>query len=74
MKKKKRNINNNLAVWLCHDNPLIPEPMFAKDDFDILLEHHYWNYIIELILGSKPKSMKIYPFFSIEQKELDTFL
>jgi len=48
--------------------------MFAKDDFDILLEHHYWDYIIELILGSKPKSMKIYPFSSIEQKELDTFL
>jgi len=34
--------------------------MFAKDDFDILLEHHYWDYAIELLPGSKPKSMKVY--------------
>jgi len=34
--------------------------MFAKDDFDILLEHYYWDYAIELLPGSKSKSMKVY--------------
>jgi len=48
--------------------------MFTKNDFDILLEHHYWDYTIELILGSKPKSTKVYPLSPIEQKELDAFL
>ena len=48
--------------------------MFTKNDFDILLEHHYRDYTIELILGSKPKSTKVYPLSPIEQKELDAFL
>jgi len=30
--------------------------------------------VIELLLGSEPKSTKIYPLSSIEQKELDAFL
>ena len=48
--------------------------MFAKDDFDILLEHHQWDHTIELLPGSKPKSTKVYPLSLVEQKELDTFL
>jgi len=30
--------------------------------------------VIKLIPGSKPKSIKVYSLFSVEQKELDTFL
>jgi len=48
--------------------------VFIKDDFDILLEHCYWDHTIELLLGSKPKSTKIYPLSPVEQKELDAFL
>ena len=48
--------------------------MFAKEDFDILLEHWQWNHAIELVLGSEPKSSKIYSLSPVEQKELDSFL
>jgi len=59
--------------------PLLPytrgfESVFAKNDFNVLPEHQYWDHIIELILGSKPKSTKVYSLFPIEQKELDAFL
>ena len=50
------------------------ESVFAKEDFDILLEHRQWNHAIELIPGSEPKSSKIYPLSLVEQKELDSFL
>jgi len=50
------------------------ESMFTKEDFDILLEHRQWNHAIELILGSEPKSSKIYPLFLVKKKELDSFL
>jgi len=50
------------------------EPVFAKEDFDILPEHRQWDHAIELILGSEPESLKVYPLSSVEQKELDTFL
>ena len=50
------------------------ESMFAKEDFDILLEHWQWNHAIELVLGSEPKSSKIYSLSPVEQKELDSFL
>jgi len=50
------------------------ESVFAKEDFDILLEHRQWDHAIELILGSEPKSSKIYPLSLVEQKELDSFL
>ena len=30
--------------------------VFAKKDFDILLEHRQWDHAIELVLGSEPKS------------------
>jgi len=50
------------------------ESVFAKEDFDILLEHRQWDHAIELILGSEPKSSKVYPLSLVEQKELDSFL
>jgi len=50
------------------------ESVFAKKDFDILLEHRQWDHAIELVLGSAPKSSKVYPLSLVEQKELDTFL
>jgi len=48
--------------------------VFAKEDFDILLEHRQWEHTIELIPGSEPKSSKVYPLSPVEQKELDSFL
>jgi len=50
------------------------ESVFAKEDFNILLEHRQWDHAIELILGSEPKSLKVYPLSPVEQKELDSFL
>jgi len=50
------------------------ESVFAKEDFNILLEHRQWDHAIELILGSEPKSSKVYPLSPVEQKELDSFL
>jgi len=50
------------------------ESVFAKKDFDILPEHRQWDHAIELILGSEPKSSKVYPLSPVEQKELDAFL
>jgi len=48
--------------------------VFAKEDFDILLEHRQWDHTIELVPGSEPKSLKVYPLSLVEQKELDSFL
>jgi len=48
--------------------------VFAKEDFNILPEHRQWDHAIELILGSEPKSSKVYPLSPVEQKELDSFL
>jgi len=50
------------------------ESVFAKEDFDILLEHRQWDHAIKLTLGSEPKSSKVYPLSLVEQKELDSFL
>jgi len=50
------------------------ESVFVKEDFDILPEHRQWDHAIELILGSEPKSSKVYPLSLVEQKELDSFL
>jgi len=50
------------------------ESVFAKEDFDILLEHRQWDYAIELIPSAEPKSSKVYPLSPVEQKELDSFL
>jgi len=46
--------------------------VFAKEDFNILPEHKQWNHTIELILGLKPKSLKVYSLSLVEQKELDS--
>jgi len=48
--------------------------VFAKEDFNILPEHHKWDHTIELTLGAKPKSLKVYPLSPLEQAELDAFL
>jgi len=48
--------------------------VFAKEDFDILLEHRQWDHAIELVPGSEPKSSKVYSLSPVEQKELDFFL
>ena len=48
--------------------------MFAKKDFDILLDHRQWDHAIEFVPGSEPKSLKVYPLSSVKQKELDSFL
>jgi len=50
------------------------ESMFAKKDFDIRLEHRQWDHAIELVPGSEPKLLKVYPLFLVKQKELDSFL
>jgi len=50
------------------------ESVFAKEDFNILLEYRQWDHAIELIQGSEPKSSKVYPLSPVEQKELDSFL
>jgi len=50
------------------------QSVFAKEDFDILLEHCKWDHAIELIPGAEPKSSKVYPLSPLEQTELDTFL
>jgi len=50
------------------------ESVFAKEDFDILPEYRQWDHAIELILGSEPKSSKVYPLSPVEQKELNSFL
>ena len=50
------------------------ESVFFKKDFDILPEHRQWDYAIELVPGSEPKLLKVYPLSPVEQKELDSFL
>jgi len=50
------------------------ESVFVKEDFNILPEHRQWDYAIELVLGSEPKSSKVYSLSPVEQKELDSFL
>jgi len=48
--------------------------MFAKENFDILLEHCKWDHMIELIPEAEPKSSKVYPLSPLEQAKLDAFL
>jgi len=48
--------------------------MFAKEDFDILLEHRKWDHAIELTPGAEPKLSKVYPLSPLEQAELNAFL
>lgn len=48
--------------------------VFAKKEFDILSEHHWQDYTIELILGLELKLSKVYSLSNMKQTELDTFL
>jgi len=48
--------------------------VFAKEDFDMLPEHHKWDHAIELTPRAEPKSSKVYPLSLLEQEELDAFL
>jgi len=48
--------------------------VFAKEDFDILLEHRKWDHTIELTPGAESKLSKVYPLSPLEQAELDAFL
>jgi len=48
--------------------------VFAKEDFDILPEHHKWDHTIELIPGAEPKLSKVYSLSLLEQVKLDAFL
>jgi len=50
------------------------QSVFAKEDFDILLEHCKWDHAIELIPRAEPKLSKVYPLSLLEQAELDVFL
>ena len=65
--------NQNPTVYLLEYTQGF-KSVFAKDSFDILLEHCCQNYAIELILGSEPKLSKVYPLSPVEQTELDVFL
>ena len=48
--------------------------IFAKEDFNILLEHRKWDHAIELTPKVEPKSSKVYPLSPLEQEKLNTFL
>jgi len=50
------------------------ESVFAKEDFNILLDYRQWDHAIELVLGLEPKSSKVYPLSLVEQKKLNFFL
>jgi len=50
------------------------QSVFAKEDFDILPEHHKLDHVIELIPRAEPKLSKVYPLSLLEQAELDVFL
>jgi len=50
------------------------ESVFAKENFNILLEHRQWDHAIELVPGLGPRLSKVYPLSLVEQKELDSFL
>jgi len=50
------------------------QSVFAKEDFDILSEHHKWDHAIKLIPRAEPKLSKVYPLSPLEQAELDAFL
>jgi len=50
------------------------QSVFAKEDFDILLEYCRWDHAIKLIPGAEPKLSKVYHLSPLEQTELDAFL
>ena len=48
--------------------------VFLKDSFDELPGTKLWDHAVELAPDASPKSCKVYPLSTSEQKELDTFL
>jgi len=76
--KLTKGARRSMEVW---KKPFVPpdcvkgfESIFAKENFDVLPEHRQWDYAIELIPGSEPKSSKVYSLSLVEQKELYSFL
>jgi hypothetical protein len=50
------------------------EDVFSKESFDELLGHKPWDHTIELELGAKASSTKVYPLSPNEQEELNAFI
>ena len=50
------------------------EDVFSKLSFDALLDRKPWDHAIELELGAKASSTKVYPLSLNEQMELDAFI
>jgi len=48
--------------------------VFAKEDFNILPDHHKWNHSIKLIQRAKLKTSKVYLLSPVEQTKLDVFI
>jgi len=48
--------------------------VFSKDSFDELPGTKPWDHTVELTPDATPKSCKVYPLSTSEQKELDAFL
>jgi len=48
--------------------------VFSKDSFDELPRTKLWDHAVELTPDATPKSCKVYPLSTSEQKELDAFL
>jgi len=70
----RRSAETQAAATLLPTYVVEFQSVFAKEDFDILLEHCKWDHAIELIPGAEPKSSKVYPLSPLEQAELDAFL
>jgi len=50
------------------------EDVFSKESFDELLECKPWDHAIELELGAKTSSTKVYLLSPNEQEQLDAFI
>jgi hypothetical protein len=50
------------------------EDIFSKESFDELPERKPWDHAIELELGAKTSSTKVYPLSLNEQEQLDAFI
>jgi len=50
------------------------EDVFSKESFDELPDRKPWDHAIELELGAKTSSTKVYPLSPNEQEQLDAFI
>jgi hypothetical protein len=50
------------------------EDVFSKESFDELPDRKPWDHAIELELGAKTSSTKVYPLSLNEQEQLDAFI